>query len=326
MSMEATGAGAPQSGNNAGTGSAASTPNGDNSGSQQSNPQHSGGNSQHSNTRSQQSGASSPQTSAPSSPEYREFKINGKMVKLTQSEADGYVQQSYAAQQKFEEAARLRKENEKFESTLKKNKIQALIDKGFTPEEIREEFEAWYTQQFIEPETLTPDQKKSKDQERELERYRTQEKERTEKEQREQQEKTTAQQREFLQGQIIEAIEKNGLPKNKWFAQRMAFYMRENLNNGWEAPMELIVSQVKKDHREINSGISEDSSVEQLLEHFGEGIINKIRKHDLEQIRNKRKFSNARTEQGDGYGNVGEEKLSSSDVNKRLREIREGKR
>jgi hypothetical protein len=316
MSTEAMGGASPQSGNNAGTQS--SVPTQTNVGAPESSQQMGGS--------SPQTKGSSQQTHSSTPSETFEVKVNNKIVKMTRDELIAHAQMSHAAQAKFEEAAKLRRDNEKFEQSLKKSKIQALIDKGFSPEEIREEFEQWYTQQFIEPETLSPEQKRARDMERELERYRNQEKERTEREQREQQEKMTAQQREYLQGQIIEALEKNGLPKNKWFAQRLAFYMRENLRNGWEAPMELIVSQVKKDHKEINSGISEDSTVEQLLEHFGEGIINKIRKHDLEQLRSKRKFSNARTDQVDGYGN-GEkgEKIYSSDVNKRLREMRQGK-
>lgn len=270
---------------------------------------------------------STPQSGS-SAPEYFEVKINGRSVKMTRDEVIAHAAKAQAADQRFEEAARARKQVEQIINTAKTNPIQALMDPslGLTKEQIRDAFEKWYTQEFIESETLTPEQKNQKQMERELERYRTLEKENQEKVQREQEERLTTQQREYFSQQIIDAMEKSGLPKTKFFAQRMAFYMRENLKNGWEAPLDLIVSQVKKERQAMMSDLTENAEVPHLIEMLGEGLINKIRKYDLEQLRQRRQNRGTENPSLDGYGNPqSSEKINYSDVNKRLREMRMGK-
>jgi small-conductance mechanosensitive channel len=257
-----------------------------------------------------------------------EVKVNGKSVKMTREELIANASMSHAAQQRFEEAARTRKQVDRIINTAKNNPIQALMDPelGLSKDQIRDAFEKWYTQEFIEPETLTPEQKRAKDMERELERYRQSEKEALEKARREQEDKLTATQRDYLQKQIIDAMEKSGLPKTKFFAQRMAFYMRENLKRGWEAPIELIASQVNKERQEMLSDLVESADYATLKKVFGEGMINKLHRGSLEEIRTKRGQAQAQSTQGtssDGYGN--RERVYSSDVTKRLREMRMGK-
>jgi hypothetical protein len=264
--------------------------------------------------------------SNPQSPELFEVKVNGKVQKMTRDELIAQAAMSHAAQQRFEEAARMRRENEKFEESLKKSKIQALLAKGFTKEQIREEFESWYAQEYIEPETLTPEQKRSKEMERELERYRQQEKEAQEKSIHDERERLTTQQRDYYASQIIEGMEKHGMIKDKYFAERMAFYMRKALQNGWDAPLDLIVSQVNKEAQGTLGRIASNASIEQLVGIFGEETINKIRKYDLEQLRKKRQLpgSSQNSSGGGGYGS--DEKISMSEVQRRLQEMRLGKR
>jgi hypothetical protein len=282
-------------------------------------------------TGANQAGAlsSSTQTAGTPSaaPEYFEVKVNGKSVKMTRDEVLAHAAKAQAADQRFEEAARLRRESQAFEENLKKNKIQALIDRGFTKDQIRDEFEKWYSQEFIEPETLTADQKRARDMERELLRYKQAEKEAQEKAQLDQEAQMTSQQREYFSQQIIDAMDKSGLPKTKFFAQRMAFYMRENLVKGWEAPLDLIVSQVKSERKTMMADLTESASVDQLIEMLGEGVINKIRKHDLEQLRSRRQNQGMQSSETDGYGNpTSGDKKTYSDVNRYLREMRLGKR
>lgn len=265
-----------------------------------------------------------PRTPAAPAPEFFEVKVNGKVQKMTREEVLSHASMAHAAQSKFEEASRLRKDNEKFEESLKKSKIQALIDKGYTKDQIRQEFEQWYTQEFIDPETLTPQERKLKQAEAELKQFREEKAQAQKLKEEEEQAQLTGKQREYLQGAIIEAMDKSGLPKTKFFAQRMAFYMRQNLLNGWEAPIEVVVSQVKKEYKEGMGNISQDSTAEQLIEILGEGVINKIRKHDLEQLRKTRQnpiIGGKATSSSPTEGPI-----SYSEVNKRLREMREGKR
>lgn len=274
--------------------------------------------------------------SKPSTSDLFEITVNGKPKTVTREEAISYAQKGYAAHETWEQASKTHKEVtqirnqvEKIISTAKSNPIEALLDPalGLSKDQIREAFEKWYTQEYIEPETLSPDQRKLREAEMRLKKYEETEAQKKKQEEDEQQAQLTNQQRDYLSNKIIEAIESSGLPKTKFFAQRMAFYMRQNLLNGWEAPIDMVVSQVKKEYREGMGNISKDSTAQQLIEMFGEDVINKIRKHDLEQLRSRRQNPSI---QSGGSNNplapTSDEPVSYSEVNRRLREMREGKR
>lgn len=258
-------------------------------------------------------------------PKIYEVKVNGKIIKMTEQEVLSNASLAHAAQSKFDEAAKSRKQVDRIISTAKTNPIAALMDPelGLSKDQIRNAFEKWYSQEFIEPETLTPAERKAKANETELEKYRREDAERRKKAQDEELNTLTNKHREVLQKQITDALDASGLPRTKWIAQRMAFYMRQNLNNGFEAPMDLIVSQVRKDHQEITQGISDTSDVDQLIAMFGEGVINKIRAHDLKKLRESRQAKAPAITKYDTH--KGPQRPSTADVNRRLALMRRGK-
>jgi hypothetical protein len=91
--------------------------------------------------------------------------------------------------------------------------------------------------------------------------------------------------------------------------------------------MEMIVRQVKQERQEYFRNETQASSVEQIIDLLGEDFVNKIRKHDLEQLRKRRESppvemqtsGQRRTENQDSG------RISSSEVNRRLRDMRLGK-
>lgn len=257
-----------------------------------------------------------------------EVKVNGKVVKMTMQELRDNASMSGAANEKFSEAKKSKAEVDRIISSAKKNPIEALMDPalGLTKDQIRDAFEKWYSKEYIDPEQLTPEQRKMKEYEERLKNYEEQEKTAKEKAEAEENEKLTTKQREYLQGQIIEALESSGLPKTKFFASRMAFYMRQNMQNGWEAPISMIVSQVKNERQSILSDMSEGSTAEQLIAALGEGAINKIRKYDLEQLRARRNspapgFTNSNPNNS-GSSRTDNKQVSYKEVQKRLQEFR----
>lgn len=274
--------------------------------------------------------ADAPPKSDPSK-EMVEFKSNGKMVRMTRAEADGHASMAYAASEKFKEAKEIRATVDKLINTAKTNPIQALMDPalGLSKDQIRKAVEEWYHKEYIEPDTLSDDQKKIRDYEKELKTFREEQELNKKKAADEEMTRLTNHQKEYLSKQIIEALDASGLPKIPWFAQRMAFYMRQNMINGWEAPTAMIVDQVKKERAQMMSDVSQGSTAEQLIELFGPDVINKIRQHDLKQLRDKRGLANAPFT---GKGEASEtskylegERLSYRDVNKRLNDMRTGK-
>lgn len=223
-------------------------------------------------------------------PELFEIKVNGKTQRLTRDELIARAQLSESATSRFEEAAQARKQVEKIISTARSNPIEALMDPalGLSKDQIRDAFEKWYAQEYIDPETLTPEQLRLRDAEAKLKAYETAESESKAKKEAEEQEQLTARETENLQKTIVEAMESSGLPKTKFFVSRMAFYMRQNLLNGWEAPTSVIVAQVRKERQEIMSDLTESSDPETLIALLGDGVVNKIRQHDLKKLREKR--------------------------------------
>ena len=98
--------------------------------------------------------------------------------------------------------------------------------------------------------------------------------------------------------------------------------------NGWDAPMEMIISQVKKERLESIRDEVSNSNAEQIIDMFGEDLINKIRQHDLKQLRDRRNlptFDSGKGPRGGGTGPMDSERLTSREVNQRLKDIRMGK-
>lgn len=269
-----------------------------------------------------------PQQASPQTQEMFEVKVNGRTVKMTRQEVLDSASMSHAANDKFNEAKKQRSEVDRIISSAKKNPIEALMDPalGLTKDQVRDAFEKWYAKEFIEPDTLNADQKQLRAAEERLRKYEEKEKENKQKEETDAQEKMTTQQREYLQGQIIEALDKSNLPKTPQTVSRIAFYMRQNLMNGWDAPMDMIVRQVQKERQESFRSEAQASTVEQVIDLLGEDFVNKIRKHDLEQLRKKRELppvdSSAQQRRSDSNDSV---RISSAEVNRRLRDMRLGK-
>ncbi len=260
-------------------------------------------------------------------PKMFEVTIDGKKMSLTEQQLIAYASKGHVADKKFQEASEMKKSADKIKQRALKDPMGAIIDLGVSEDQLREAMESYYNRKYIEPETLTPEQ-------RELTRFREEAKQREEeaklakeKEEQDSIEKMTTQHREVFQKQIISALEASGLPKTPFFAARMAFHMQENLRNGWEAPQELIVEQVKQEHNSIFKQIV-DLPAEDAIKVLGDDFVNKIRMHDLQKLRESRgKLVKPTVVDPDAqFSNGGERrKLDTSDVNERLRRFkREG--
>jgi hypothetical protein len=255
-----------------------------------------------------------------------ELTVDGKPVKWTKAQVIAYASKAHVADKKFEEASQLRKEHESIRDMAKKDPMGALAKMlGISEDELQDPIEQFYNKKWIEPETLTPEQ-------RELKRYREQEKQReaeaAEQKQRDEQaagEKLTAQHREILQKNIISALEASGLPKTPYYASRMAFHMGQNMKRGWDAPQEIIIEAVKSEH---NSALAQMASLppEEIIKVMGNDFVNKIRAYDLKLLRERRgglanSFSGRTPEPSTENGRP---KIDMQEVNERMRRMKQG--
>lgn len=284
--------------------------------------------SSHSSKPTSSSGMTKPgQTPA----EQFEIKVNGKAMKLSREELIRQAQLGYSATERFEQSAKQKREVEEIIGSATKSPIESLMKLGLSKEQLREAMEEWYTREYIEPETLTPEQRKNRELEAELKKYRTQEEDKAKVDREKQAQELTAKHTENYQKQIIEALESSGLPKSKFVVQRLAFWMRQNLTHGWEAPMDLLVEQVKKDRLDYFSDLLESSDPEVLSNFLGDKFVNKLRKHDLQRLR-ARRSGGVDPSDAIGEGGTPEEpqkekgSVSYREVNRRLRLMAQGKK
>lgn len=268
-------------------------------------------------------------------PEMWDVKVNGKIVKMTRQEALDSASMAHAANDRFNEAKKMRGDVDKIIQNAKTNPIAALMDPaiGLTRDEVRVALEKWYDQEFIQPDTLTPEQKRIKELEAKNKKYEDDELAKKTKDEETEHERAVAQHRTDLQQQIVETMEKSGLPKTKFLASRIAFYMRQNAQNKYDAPMEMIIKQVKAERSAELSDLGATATAPELIAMLGDAVINKIRQHDLEQLRLSRNRPAVTTDapinnrRGAGTGPMGgrPERPTMADVNRNLRAMREGK-
>lgn len=259
-------------------------------------------------------------------PKTWDVKVNGKTVKLTEEEMIERARLSEAAQQRFNEAAQLRRQAEAALGRIRdpESMMEALLDPalGLSKDEIRARFESWYEREFIEPEKLTEDQRKLRDAEAKIKKYAEDEKQREEAKRQAEQEELTQRAREEIQGQIIEALESGKLPRTNFTVKRLAYWIQRNQANGFNAPTSLLVSQVKNEFNASIRDMVEASDGEALIQILGDSIVQKIRKFDLEQLRRLRGAGTQPVEQSTAPTETRREHPpSSADVTAKLREL-----
>lgn len=270
-------------------------------------------------------------TGAKPEPKYYDVKVAGRVVRMTEQEVLENASLSAAAQERFAEAARLKKETEAGRAKLKEKPIEYLLgqDVGLTKEQIRDQLEQWYHREFIEPETLSAEQREHRATLERLKKYEEQEAEQKRLKEQEDETRFTQETKENLAKQIIQALESSGLGKNPFFASRIAFYQRQNQLQGLQAPMEMVVRQVKNEFDQIFGGFAKNSSPEELHSRFGDEVIDKLVKWKVDQIKKKRSERQqpftGDSQGNDGTGGTGSGKIYYNDVNERLRALRMGK-
>lgn len=259
--------------------------------------------------------------------EYFDVPSNGKIRRMTRAEIIAAASHGDAAQEKFREAAQMRKDAEGFMSKIRnpKEMMKLLQDPklGLNQQEVRAEFENWYAETYIKREQMTPEQRELADAKTRLKDYEDRELSAKEQKQKEEDDALDNQTREQLQKEIIELLDSSGLPRTKFTARRIAYWMRVNSSQKINAPKELIISQVKHEIRENVSSMVESSDGDVLVNLLGEGTVKKLRKYDLDRLRAKRNLPNP---EGTPSREQAEprKKITYAEVNRRMSRLRMG--
>ena len=223
-------------------------------------------------------------------PKTWDVKVDGHVVRMTEAEMISSASLGKAAFKRMEEANGLKGRVDSFWEAFQKDPMGALDNPAIklTREQKRAAIEKYYKSQFIDQDSMTPEQKELA----EAKKWRTD----REAEDAKKEEGTKAEAKKVLEGQwrdhyskvIIEALDKGGLPKSPKTVGRMALYLQQNAANKIDQTIEQVAARVKQDYQEEFSGLAaDDSPVEALIEILGPNAVKKLQKYALEQHRKK---------------------------------------
>jgi hypothetical protein len=213
-----------------------------------------------------------------------QLKSNGKTREVTdEDELVRLAQLGLGANEKFEAAAKTRKQAEQVLELLQSDPKEALKRLGFDVRKFAED----YLYEEIQAEKLTPEQKKVKEMEVELEKYK---REKADLEQKQREEHISRLQQQYevdLQDKIINAIDKYKLPNNPRTVARVAEYMAKALENGYLADPLEVAPRVRADLEEEHRSLYSQYNVEDLLKLIGEDKAKAIRQYEVQKVKAK---------------------------------------
>jgi len=203
----------------------------------------------------------------------REITDEGELLRL--------AQMGLGAHEKFEQAAKTRKQAEAILELIQKDPGRALNSLGMDVRKLAEEYLVAEAKKM----QMTPEEKQKFELQQEIERLKS-EKEEFQKQQREEQiSRLQAQYEEDIQDQIITAIDKFKLPKNPKTVSRIAEYMANALENGYEATALDVATRVRQDLEEEHRSLYSHFDVEDLIKLLGDDQMKKIRQHDIKKVK-----------------------------------------
>ena len=234
-------------------------------------------------------------------PETKKFKvkINGAEQELDESEIVRLAQLGKSAYKKFEEAAAERKKVESFKNGLKSNFVDTLKkmapELGLDPSQVRQMVEDYLVDQ-IKLEQMTPDQRKNYNIEQELKSLKEKEHYRNQEE--EARQAMTLQERYSKEYDIkfTEALKGMNIPKTPFTVSRMATYMTQAIENGYDLDPLDAAKLVHEDYKNDIKSTFEGMSGEQILALIGDQSAQKIRQYDVSKIQNRYVKSNQNTQ------------------------------
>lgn len=264
--------------------------------------------------------------------EFFEIPVNGKTQKLSREQVIARAAQASAAQDRFEKANKIFADARQRQESMKKDLFGTLLsdkDLGFKDKnDLRAKIEAYYKQEFIDPEMMTHEQRQIAEQQRKIQEFENKQAEAEEKYRQYQQEQEDHHARETAQKDIIDVLEKGGLDRTNFNGQRTAYYMQMCLKNGWDAPPEVIAAKVKEEGDQITkSSITAALKSGRLVQVLGEENIKAILQDQLQRYKANQPNNMAGRQRAQPVANVNKNTVTRpSDVSDYFRSLRLSKK
>lgn len=218
------------------------------------------------------------------------YKVDGKEFEESLNLDDEeslrhHVQMSKAAQKRMSEAANEKKQVQQFVRALKENPLAVLNNPslGLDFRKLAEQ----YLLEEIQRETMSPEQIKLKQAEKIIQERENEFKSKREKEEQAQIEQLQSHYVQEYEKTIVTALSDSGLPKNPMTVKRMAELMQKNIQHGMDLEPKDLARLVREELVSELQSIVGDSDGDSLLSLLGDGVSDKIRKHDLASLNKK---------------------------------------
>lgn len=228
------------------------------------------------------------QASAPPVSAKRQFKYKADGAEVTEelddTELSNRLSLAKAAHKRMQESAKILKEKEAFERSLKENPLDILTKQDFNGRSFQDLAEEFLMKR-IEEESMTPEQRSQRDRDLELKKYKDAEAARQKAEEDQKAEQLANHYRAEYEKAIISGLESSSLPKNEFTVKRMAELMQKNIQLGLDLEPQYIAQLVKEDYLAEQKALVGGLDGEGLVKLFGDEVINKIRKHDLSRFK-----------------------------------------
>lgn len=263
------------------------------------------------------------EVTAANEPKMYTVKVNGEELQVTEEELLQGYQTRKAADDKFREAAMTRKQAEEFINLLKTDPKKVLTNPslGLDFRQLAEEFLV----EQLEEEAMDPKDRELRDAKRKLEEYEAEKKRKAQEQEAAQaaelREKYTAE----YQESIIDSLQSSGLPKTEHTVKRMAYYLHQGLQRGYNLKAADVVDLVKNDYIQEQKTLFSGLDGDELVNFLGDEVANKLRNHKVSQITQKNPPKTPDTQPQGGNGRQKKsKKISKDDWKAKLERIKNG--
>lgn len=214
-------------------------------------------------------------------------KLDGKEVEVTLEEMTRDYQIKKLSDKKLHEAAMKIKKAEEFSKMLKENPKAVLRAKelGFSKQDIRRLAEDIIAEE-IEEQRLSPQEREARETKRALEEERQKRLELENKEKTAHQQALSQKYAQEYETQLIQELEKSGLPKTPKAVALAAKHMLTALKAGYKLTVQDVVNDVKHDLTSSVKDVLADLDGAALENILGQEIADKLRKHSIEKLKN----------------------------------------
>ena len=217
------------------------------------------------------------------------LKVNGVEREYDEETVIRRAQLAESADQKFQEASKLRKQTEAFIQALRDDPVSVLTNPklGVDMRKIAEQFLAKeYQREMVSPEQRELEELREFKAQREREAQEAQEHEQMTTRERE----FAAQQQKYAQEydrQIGEGLMNSGLPKTPQTLKRVAELMHSALKKGYELDVATAVDMVRESYQNDMMELYGKLDGDKLVGLLGEDLAKKIRMYDLQRLKAK---------------------------------------